>query len=88
MEKTKTGSKPKPPPNLVGALRGLDEDALPAKDKLAFATGYVTAKSGSPPDKLCLDLGLTDYKNGYDLGCKVVGKEVSPPPWDRMLRTS
>lgn len=81
----KSVPKPSVPP-FYGALRGLDESALPATDKLAFATGYHTAKLGVPPDKLCLDLGMTDYSTGYDLGLKVVNCEIETPKWDLSQR--
>jgi hypothetical protein len=69
-------------PAFMGALAGLDEKKIPAEDKLAFATGYLSAKLGHPPDKLCLAVGPTDYADGYNLGKQVANQVVDLPDWD------
>jgi len=83
LEKGKAAPKEsKKVPAFLGAMTGLDEKKIPAEDKLAYATGYVAAKMGLPPDKLCLDIGVTDYSEGYDMGTKVSNQVVDPPDWD------
>jgi hypothetical protein len=94
LEKEKTTSKVEPKkeskkvPAFLGAMAGLDEKKIPAEDKLAYATGYVAAKMGLPPDKLCLDIGVTDYSEGYDMGTKVSNQVVDPPDWDLSFHTN
>ena len=75
-------------PAFLGAMTGLDEKKIPAEDKLAYATGYVAAKMGLPPDKLCLDIGVTDYSEGYNMGWQVSNQVVDPPDWDLSFHTN
>lgn len=77
--------KPSVPP-FLGAMKNLDEASIPATDKLAFATGYQTAKLGNTPDSICMELGVSDYSAGYNVGLQVLNREVGTPKWDLSQR--
>ena len=69
-------------PELVGSLSSIHLEGISADDPLAYATGYVTGKTGSPKDPVFEGVDIPDYDLGWELGQKVfMGAER--PEWDR-----
>lgn len=64
-------------------LSVIDVDSVPAEDGLAFATGYITGKLGSPKDPVTQFVPLPDYDAGWDLGSAVFHGTSPKPEWDR-----
>lgn len=73
------------PTDLAIDPNALKNPKVPGQDKIAFLSGYTTAKRRIPPDPICIHLKIQDYLDGYALGERVLSGELPTPEWDRGL---
>jgi hypothetical protein len=67
---------------ILGGLSVLDLAEIKAADSLAYATGYITGKTGQAKDPMSGVVPMPDYDAGWDLGMAVYEGKEPRPAWD------